>query len=270
MNAVLPRPLAPLVVVVAAACGAPERVAEAPPAAVWAEARKVASGTPVRVHAPEGSTVESSEPELVPTQVDGTTWDVSGPDGSYIVSVTPPAGAAVRLFLDVGVDGPTGGEMADLAPLPDPPPSMLPWVAAGLVGLAAVVVGGRRLVRALEKPLPPPIPDPPHIVAQRAWAALRQRADLADEAIAAEMSTIFRAWISATLEFPAEQRTTREILDNLAGTFTAAELDAARRLLMATDLVRFADRSERPNLFTKLDGDFGLVVTPRARRGAHA
>ena len=79
------------------------------------------------------------------------------------------------------------------------------------------------------------------------------------------MSTIFRTWIGAAWGLPAPQRTRREILDSLAGMFTAAELDSARRLLSATDLVKFAERSQHANLFETLDQDFQSVVKPVRR-----
>jgi hypothetical protein len=257
-----------------AACSGETSLPVVPPAPVWVDAQHVDAGAHITLHAPVGATVASTGSLVVAPSGDGT-WDLSGENGSYIVTVTPPAPAAApagspapaptRLFVDVGVAGPTGGEMDDLADLPPPPPPIWPWVVAGV---AAVVVAGGGAAWAWQrfKPVPaPPPPDPPEVVARRAWAALRERTDLRPEEIARAMSEIFRTWVDAAWGFPATRRTTREILDNLAGAFTAAELDAARRLLMATDLVKFAERSEHANLFENLDRDFSTLVRPVRR-----
>lgn len=271
-----------LALVLLGACGGQGASAvEATP--VWVDAQHVDAGGHIGLHAPAGSTIEATEGLVVAPTGDGS-WDLSGENGSYIVTVTPvaPVGTAVsangvpsasspaapepvRLFVDVGVKGPTGGEMDDLAALPPPPPPIWPWVVAGLAG-AAVLGGAAVWAWQRFKPVPPPpVPEAPEVIARRAWASLRDRADLTPEEIAKAMSEIFRTWVDAAWGFPATRRTTREILDNLAGSFTAVELDAARRLLMATDLVKFAERSEHANLFDALDRDFAALVRPVRR-----
>jgi hypothetical protein len=85
---------------------------------------------------------------------------------------------------------------------------------------------------------------------------------LAPAELALELSAVFRRYLEAAHGWPATRRTTREILDILAGLHTATELDSSRRLLMAMDLVKFADRDERATLFERLDDDFGNVVRP--------
>lgn len=244
--------------------------AEAPPppapaAAVWMSARHVESGESVVLHTPPGAGVAGTK-NLVVVASTPETWALSGADGSYIVTVTEAGTAApTRLFLDIGVKGPTGGEMDDLLSPPPPPPPLWPWVVAGTAALALVVAGSVWALRRFAPPPPPPPALPPHEAARRAWNLLRERADLAPPEVAAEMSTIFRTWIGAAWGLPAPQRTRREILDSLAGMFTAAELDSARRLLSATDLVKFAERSQHANLFETLDQDFQSVVKPVRR-----
>ncbi len=269
------------ILLLGACAGESATAVEATP--VWVDAQRVDAGGHIGLHAPVGSTIEATTGLVVAPTGDGT-WDLSGETGSYIVTVTPaaPVGAAlgangvptasspaapppVRLFVDLGAKGPTGGEMDDLAALPPPPPPVWPWVVGGLAG-AAVLGGAAVWAWQRFKPVPPPpVPEAPEVIARRAWAALRDRADLTPEEIAKAMSEIFRTWVDAAWGFPATRRTTREILDNLAGSFTAVELDAARRLLMATDLVKFAERSEHANLFDALDRDFAALVRPVRR-----
>lgn len=236
-----------------------------PPATVWVDAQKVASKVHITLHAPEGAVVEGGE-GLAVVPIDASSWDLSGEDGSYIVGVVKAGESTpVRLFLDIGVEGPTGGDMDGLAGLPPPPPALWPWVL-GAVVLAAAGTGAALYAWKHLRPLPPPpIAEPCDVVARRAWAALRARNDLGAEEVAGHMSGIFRTWIDGAWGFPAPRRTSREILDNLAGSLTALELDAARRLLMATDLVKFAQRSEHADLFVNLDGDFDALVRPVRR-----
>lgn len=249
----------------AACTGGGEAPQAAAPSAVWVDAQHVASNAHITLHAPAGATVETESTLVVVPAAEGT-WDLSGEDGSYIVTVKPGGDAAsVRVFLDIGVEGPTGGEMDGLSALPPPPPPVWPWVVGGAAAAAAVVAAGAWAWSRFKPVPPPPNPDPPDVIARRAWAALRARDDLGSEDVARAMSEIFRTWIDSAWGFPATRRTTREILDNLAGSLTAVELDASRRLLMATDLVKFAERSEHADLFQKLDADFEGLVRPVRR-----
>lgn len=216
------------------------------------------------MHATAGSTVEGNTGLIVSGVSEGQ-WGLSGADGSYIVSVSPPAGDAVRLFVDIGVDGPTGGPMDELRQLPPPPPPLWPWVLGAVVAVGALAIGAVWAWKRFKPVPPPPAPLAAHLVAHRAWVALRARNDLPPDQVAGQMSDIFRSWLEADLHFPAPQRTRREILDVLAGYVTATELDAGRRLLSATDLVKFAERSEHADLFDRLDHDFYAIVRPVRR-----
>jgi len=241
-------------------CGG-EAPPSAPPAAIYVDAQQVDEGAPAVVHAPAGSTVETQD-GLVATAASEDTWELRGEPGSYIVTVTGPGRAPVRVFVDIGVDGPDVGELADLLSVPpEPDPTWPIWVAS-TIALAMVAALGYAAWQRFKPVPPPPIPDPPHVVALRAWDRLRSRTDLAPEELARQMSEIFRTWVGAAHGFPATQRTTREIVDNLAGMLTAIELDATRRLLMATDLVKFAERQEHADLFARLDDDFRRLVRP--------
>lgn len=228
---------------------------------VWVEARKVDSGKPVRIHAPDDATFVVTPPIAAPVDAGDGVWELKTEDGSYIVAVTLPGKEApTALYLDVGKDGPSGGKMEDLAGLPPPPPPIWPYILAAAVGVLAIIgawLGLRRLMR--KAPAPPP-PEPADARARREWKELRARDDLSHEELARQLSAVYRRYVEATHGWPATQRTTRENLDNLAGELTAAQLECARHLLMAMDLVKFAEREARAELFDALDRDFDQLV----------
>lgn len=243
----------------------------AEPAAVWLESRQVDEGQPVRVHVPAGTELPPVE-GLTATQVetdDGSaTWELRGPKGSYVLEV-PTAGEPARLFFDIGVEGPTGGPMEDLASLPPPTPPVWPRVVAAVAAMGALAAGAVLAWRKLKPAPPPPPPEPPDRIARREWAALRMRSDLGPDALAAELSAVYRRYLEAVHQWPATSRTSREILDALAGDLPAVQLERARRLLNAMDIVRFSDRSTHAGFFQALDEDFEALLTAPTR-GARA
>lgn len=245
--------------------------AEAPPPAasvgpVWTETRQVGSGEAVVVHAPadtpppaaEGLTVSPSAAAR-PGEV---AWEVRGADGSYLLEVRPPGAEPVTLYVDIGVQGPSGGPMAELVAAEPPPPPIWPQVLAGVLGLVLLLVLARMIqVRLRRRPVVT-VSDPPDVVARREWRALRARSDLPPDALAVALSEVYRRYLEAARGWPATRRTTREVLDNLAGELTAAELEAAGRLLRAMDLVKFSGRDPTADLFPALDQDFERLVRP--------
>jgi hypothetical protein len=113
------------------------------------------------------------------------------------------------------------------------------------------------------KPRPlPPSPEPADVIARREWRALRARADLDPEALALGLSSVVRRYFEAVHQWPATSRTTREILDALAGDLTATEHASARRLFGAMDLVKFAERNDHAALFVTFDEDFERILKP--------
>jgi hypothetical protein len=224
----------------------------------------------------EGLTVTAADPVHEGAQV-SQQFTLTGPAGSYVIQLTPghatgPEGAtkelpAGPLFVDIGVEGPTGGPMADL--LPTPPARDIPWVwiAAG-AGAAALLGAGLYALRRAGPALPPPPPDPAHVVARRAWDEAR-RAGLDDHALALRLSVVLRAYFDQALGYPASARTTREILAHLedAGTLDAAHRGRARHILDATDRLKFAREGGGVGFFEALDDDFAAVLEatrPRA------
>jgi len=235
---------------------------------VWLEARHVAEGEPVRVHVPAGVTlpvVEGLTGTQVATGDDGSvTYELHGAKGSYLLEVPSVGGGdPTKLFFDIGVDGPTGGPMEDLASIPAPPPPVWPRVVAALAVVGVMLGAGALAWRKLKPVPPPPPPEPPDRVARRAWASLRARADLPPDALAAELSSVYRRYLESVHGWPATSRTSREILDALAGDLAAVQLERARRLLNAMDIVRFSERSTHGDFFTSLDVDFeALLAAP--------
>jgi hypothetical protein len=152
--------------------------------------------------------------------------------------------------------------MEDLAVLPPPPPPVWPWVLGGVAAIGALGAGGWFAWQRLKPKPPPPPPEPADRVARREWAALRARRDLQPEELALALSRVYRTYLDAVHAWPATSRTTREILDNLAGEMTALQLERARRLLSAMDIVKFSERETHASFFEALDADFDALVVP--------
>jgi hypothetical protein len=237
--------------------------------AVFVENPKVASGEAVLLHAPLNATLPETEGLVAaPVGVDPEgrgIWKLTGKDGSYILTIPvgePPV--VHRLFIDIGVVGPSGGELEDLQSPPPPPAPLWPYVLTAASATAVSIFAARYLLKKLVPPPAPAPPDPPHLIALREWAALRARTDLTPEALALALSEVYRRYLEATHGWPATSRTTREILDNLAHELTGAQTEQAKRLLSAMDLIKFADRSTHTGFFEALDADFHMLVGSRA------
>ncbi len=203
-------------------------------------------------------------------------YAMSGPDGSYVIATTEgeatgPGGQSrtfesVPLFVDIGVEGPTGGPMDGFATTPPPEPT--PWRAIVLSALAAAVVLGlllwwRRRRGQRESVAPPPVP--PHIVAQGAWADAR--ATIKDEhAQAVRLSMVLREYLEARTGIPASKATTTEIWDALSRTGVDGRPinDALKghiaQILDATDRLKFARVGGGASFFQELDAHFGVIM----------
>ncbi len=203
-------------------------------------------------------------------------FELSGPDGSYIVGLpeleAAGAGDAVRtievppVFVDIGVAPPTAGDLGELvaAPPPEPPP-VWPWVAAGGGVLLAAGIAAWLVHRRRHRPPPPPVPA--HVRAREAWDRARA-SGLDEDALAQELSGVLRAYLEALSGWPATARTTREI-DRYLGAEGLLDGDhraRARRILDATDRRKYAREGGGQGFFEALDDDFAAVLaatTPR-------
>lgn len=189
---------------------------------------------------------------LGPFLASGTTED--GP-------FSAPSGV---VYVDVGVDPLQIGDIADIAE-----PAAVWTVPVGPilagVGVVGLVVAGLAVAlrRARPTPLAEVAAEPPDIVALRAWKAVRHDPALDDFQKALALSRIFRDYAEAALNFPASKWTTSETLDYLGALphLEEGNLPRARRLLRATDRVKYAEEAPGTDLFEDLDADLRAFVS---------
>lgn len=166
------------------------------------------------------------------------------------------------LYVDLGVQAPRPGELADI---PDPEAETgWPWLVIGTVlGLIALFAGGLFIAfRGDDEPeLAAVPPEPPDVVALRAWEAVRE-SELGDFDKALAISRIFRDYAEDVLAFKATALTTTEILEKLRYMHHLEEgnVPRAKRLLRATDRIKFAEVSAKDDLFEELDSDLRAFV----------
>ncbi|MDP6933389.1 MAG: hypothetical protein QGG40_10765, partial [Myxococcota bacterium] len=187
------------------ACGEPQILPRSEPAGVELQASveqtRVAAGEPIVVtigaSAAQGWSLATPDPTAEGLDVhletheepvlDGSRWtqrwqfDLEGPPGSYIITTATveavgPDGQTLQLqpaplFVDLGVEGPRGGELSGFIGVPEPSSTALPW----FVALCAVLLAGGIIWWNRRRAAPEDIPtEPPHIVALRAWREARQ------------------------------------------------------------------------------------------------
>ncbi len=228
----------------------------------------------VHVAAPGADGIELVEHEELTVDVlevsDGA-WDVtySGPPGSYVIEgVRVHLGEEIvegpRHFVDLGVDGPRS-ELEPLASLAPPVERPLwPWfLGLALTGfVTGAGITGFLVWKNRDTCEPPPPPVPPDVEALKAWAAALTRG-LDDHALALELSAIFRRYLERITGFPATALTSPEVLD-VCGRVDGLDRDMAKRLLMATDLIKFAREQGSRELFEELgQGLRDIVISTR-------
>lgn len=165
-------------------------------------------------------------------------------DADTMLARTPPLRVEVGSLVPEDAEG-----LQDLAPLAAFPRPVWPWVVSGLavLGLLAALYGywrQRRPAPAVALAAPPL---PPFEAAQRRLNALAA-ADLSRPDAAkpyyVELSDTLRAYLAARLGVPARERTTGELMRELArhGALVPDEARArVRRVLDVADLAKFAD-----------------------------
>ena len=111
--------------------------------------------------------------------------------------------------------------------------------------------------------------EPADLIALRSWRAVLADSNLDDHARALRLSEVFRGYLEAVHPLPATALTTREIVAAIYadGLVPGALLDRARRLLSATDLLKFARRGGGIEFFHQLDGGFLAYVAATRPRG---
>ncbi len=178
-----------------------------------------------------------------------------GPDGQ------PATAASDALFLDLGTDPVRSDEeMADIVESSDPRGGY-GWLIGGIVGVL-VAVGFAFWPRRQTQEVAKRPPLPPHLAALHAWEAVRADPERSDEEKARELSVIFRRYVEAVLRFEATAATTKEIVDHLQGLARLPEgnVPRAKRLLRATDRIKFAEERPTDELVAELDADLRAFV----------
>lgn len=200
-------------------------------------------------------------------------WTWSASKGNYEIPAMPAhweagdaeADAATSpLFVDVETE-PLGreGELADIV---EPEPVReIPWRALAIGGgVAALLLGGVVVAFRSGRSRGPAYvpPEPPDVVALRQWDAVRADPNLDDYRKAEQISRIFRVYVEAVLGFPAPAWTTSEILARLTDMphLPEGNVPRAKRLLRATDRVKFAGDRAKADLFDELDSDLRAFV----------
>lgn len=182
------------------------------------------------------------------------TW--TAPDAEPVVDVSSP------LFVDMGVEAPPR-EIADI----EEPGRVftVPWRAVAAVGgVGGLMIAGLWLaLRGVRhRPVAEVPPEPPDLAALRRWDAVRADDALSNEEKAQALSLLFREYVEAVLTIPATKWTTTEILAQLGEMRHLPEgnVPRARRLLRATDRVKYADARVAAELFEDLDADLRAFV----------
>lgn len=217
---------------------------------------------------PEVPRVEHLGDRVVTT----TRYAFAGKPGHYeipgfVAAGDGPAGPvraeSGALFVDISVKPVAVGKMVGI----DEPAAIrrVPgWLKIGLLGTASLLVGGVWLAfRGFTRRTPPPVPEePPDVLALRAWAAVRRDASLSDDERALALSRIFRDYTEVVLHFPAAKYSTTEILEHLTQLphLEEGNLPRAKRLLRATDRVKYAGDQPKEELFDELDADLRAFV----------
>jgi hypothetical protein len=202
------------------------------------------------------------------TEVDGVdrTLVVAGPDGSYelpaVSGVATHTDGTVRelvtspIFVDIGVVGPSS-QLSGVQSASRPEPPVWPKVA-GAVALGLALLGAAAMLWRRFKPKAPPVPStPPHILALREWNSARMRLRGDDHALAVALSGIFRQYTESVTHVKATALTTSEILEDLPRHW---DRERCKRLLTATDLIKFARAEGGRSLFDELDRDLKATL----------
>jgi hypothetical protein len=180
------------------------------------------------------------------------------------VADEPQRAEAPALWLDMNVEPPRPDGFADIIepePLPTPP-----WAAiAALLGGGTVLVLGLWIAfrRGGDEPALETQPEMPDAVALRRWDAVRMDPALDSFAKAAALSQIFRDYVEEVLEFPATAWTSTETLRRMAELehLHIDNVPRAKRLLRATDRVKYAEAGLDAGLFEDLDDDLRNFVS---------
>ena len=207
--------------------------------------------------------VEGLQVEVV--EISEGAWDIvySGPPGSYILEPVQvhAGGEAVpgpRYYVDLGVQGPSSdlNPLASMTPIEERP--IWPWfLALAVTGFTAGgVITGVLIWRNRDTSAPPPPPIPPDVEALGALNAAVD-AGLDDHAFALAISAVFRRYVERITGEPATARTSFEVLASLDERF---DPEMSKKLLTATDLIKFAREQGSAELFAELVAGLRAII----------
>ncbi len=196
-------------------------------------------------------------------------YPFKGGEGRYIIEglcarpVDAEPACAQPLYVDIGAP-PDRSSMADISE-PEPLWPLPPWrwIVAGTFSLVMLLAGAGWAMRKPEEVVYRVIEEePPDVVALRAWEAVRADVELDPHDKALQLSSIFRAYVERVLDYPARAFTTTETLAHLRSLAALAPENTprARRLLRATDRVKYAEATPNEDFFDDLDSDLRAFV----------
>ncbi len=204
------------------------------------------------------------------------TWTFHGEPGRYVIPAFHAVGEgpsgqvtadSAALYVDLGQAPMSKDKLVDIVD-PTPVRAFPTWAlvlfgGTGLLFASGIWVAFRGFGR---RPPPPIVAEPPDVLALRAWEAVRRDAALNDHERALALSRIFRDYTEVVLHFPAVKWSTSEILAHLDSLphLEEGNLPRAKRLLRATDRVKYAGEQAKGDLFDDLDADLrGFVTSTR-------
>lgn len=204
------------------------------------------------------------------------TWTFHGEPGRYVIPgfhavgdgpAGPLTADSSALYVDLGQAPMTKDKLVDIVE-PAPVRTLEAWKIA-MVSVAGLLLAGGVWIafRGFGRKAPPPVvAEPPDVLALRAWEAVRRDPALDDHQRALSLSRIFRDYTEVVLHFPAQKWSTSEILAHLDSLphLEEGNLPRAKRLLRATDRVKYAGEQAKVDLFDDLDADLrGFVSSTR-------
>jgi hypothetical protein len=194
--------------------------------------------------------------ELAPINVE---W--SAPEGEGVA-------ASYSLFIDHQVEAKPPGELVDIIePEIQAPAGWAAWfVGGGLLGLFAAGVFWAFFAKPKEVDEEAPEGPPAHEVALARWKAVLADASMSVEEKAIELSALFRDYLEAQLRFAATAWTTTETMTHLRelAYLEAEQLQSAKRILRATDWVKYAEAATPEESLRALDSDLrGFIDATR-------
>jgi hypothetical protein len=197
-------------------------------------------------------------------------FSLTGPSGNYVLEPVEieflrsdgesRKRESARLFFDVGPEGPRSDleGLAELPPLKENPwRRRLLWAGLGFLLAAILLFWWWKRPR---KPIPVLPPIAPDKEALAAWAMAWNDPDLDDHGRALLLSQIFRRYVERVFHLPASAFTSMEVLEQLSSDLSEHHLGQSRRLLGATDRIKYARRGGGRSLFESLNTDFRELI----------